>query len=57
MAREGTTELRGAREEARAKAQGGPPGVEGDRIGLKDRVEIGEWGGASKGNPSSSKTT
>jgi hypothetical protein len=34
--------------------QAGAIRVEGDRIGLKERVEIDGWGGASKGNPSSS---
>jgi hypothetical protein len=31
--------------------QAGAIRVEGDRIGLKERVEIDGWGGASKGKP------
>jgi hypothetical protein len=34
---------------ARATTQDGALGVEGDRIGLKEQVEIGGWGGVSKG--------
>jgi hypothetical protein len=33
----------------RVTAQGGAPGRGGDLIGLEEGVEIGGWGGASKG--------
>jgi hypothetical protein len=32
-----------------ATAQGGAPGWRGNRIGLKEGVKIGGWGGANKG--------
>jgi hypothetical protein len=35
--------------EVQVTAQGGAPGVGGNQIGLEEGVEIGGWGGASKG--------